>query len=599
MKYFTLALLDVLGISLTFIFCQFCLFGTVQINWIDTVLASTVGFLSLRHLQVYSDIVSSANLVSMLYRITAGTVLANLILSHSVGNGIAVFISAAPLSSMLLIFYRTLGNNRFKNSKIASKKIAVYGAGTAGTMLVAALSKSKIYEVSFFIDDDQRAIGRSLQQIPIVSIDDVQSNILKFGVNEIAIAIPSLSPERKSQIIKDLSRYPIGITTVPPLEDIVLGKKAVQSFSAFTMDDLLGRAAVAPDNDLLGKVVDEEVILVTGSGGSIGGELCLQLAKLKPKKIVLLDISEYGLYQIERKLLNYLNPCEITLQLGNVCDATLLEVLQREHRISVIFHAAAYKHVPLVEKNIIQAVQNNIFGTLNLIQFAEKYHIKRFVLISTDKAVRPTNVMGATKRFCELILQARADFNGANGKTTYSMVRFGNVLGSSGSVVPLFHEQIQSGGPLTLTSREITRYFMSISEAAELVIQSASLANNGDLFVLDMGKPIKIFDLALSMIRLAGKTVRDRNNLLGDIDIEITGLRPGEKLYEELLIGSNVTSTSHHKIMRAKEAFIKWKDIEIVLKDLSDALGENDEANILKILSDNIEGFVRANNELV
>jgi len=590
-KYIILTLLDMLGILFVFMFCQFYIFNTVQIDWGSLLVASAVGVLVFRKLQIYKYIVSEADLTFLFFRMTVGISLINLILVQSIDNGVPVFLSATPMAAMLLIFYRGIANRRFQGSMKARKKIAVYGAGKAGSMLAATLSSSKKHEISFFVDDNESIIGRAVRQIPVTSISALRENISKFDVNQIVIAIPSLSSQEKNSILKKLSRYSLSITMLPPLEDILLGKRDIESFTDVSIDDLLGRDVVAPDNILLGKVVKGQVILVTGAGGSIGGEICKQLAKLQPKKIVLLDTSETGLYQIERELNKSFLSCEIVLQIGSVCDGNLLEVLNRDHPITIIFHAAAYKHVPLVESNIVQAVKNNIFGTLNLVRFAEKFHINRFVLISTDKAVRPTNVMGATKRFCELILQSKAALSDPMDDVVYSMVRFGNVLGSSGSVVPLFREQIDLGGPVTLTSKDITRYFMSISEAAELVIQSASLADNGDLFVLDMGEPIKILELAEAMIRLSGRTIKDSQYPDGDIEIQITGLRPGEKLHEELLIGGDVMPSSHSKIMRAKEAFVEWKDLEVILDKLVAAHEGNDQEAILEIFSSHIEGF--------
>jgi len=590
-KYITLTLLDILGILSVFLFCQFYMFGTVQIDLTIILVASMSGVLVLRQLHIYKYIVSETDLTFLFFRMTIGILLINLILVQSIDNGVPVFLSATPMAAMLLTFYRGIANKRFNRFIRGQEKIAVYGAGAAGSMLAAALSNSKRYDVAFFIDDDELLVGRSLRRIPVTSITDLVENLSKFNVNQIVIAIPSLSRQEKKLILERISRYSVSITTLPPLEDIVLGKRDIESFTDVSIDDLLGRDAVEPDHHLLGKVVKDEVILVTGAGGSIGGEICKQLVKLNPKVIVLLDISEFGLYQIERELSKYSLSCDLVMQIGSVCDNELLEILYQDHPITVIFHAAAYKHVPLMERNIVQAVKNNVFGTLNIVRFAEKFNIARFVLISTDKAVRPTNVMGATKRFCEMILQARAAMAEPMKDPIYSMVRFGNVLGSSGSVVPLFREQIDLGGPITLTSLEITRYFMSISEAAELVIQSASLAKGGDLFVLDMGEPIKILELAKAMIRLSGRTIKDSQNPNGDIEIQITGLRPGEKLYEELLIGDNVIPSSHGKIMQAKEEFLDWEHLEATLNQLLVAQEENDQEAMLKIFSTHIQGF--------
>lgn len=591
MKYIILNLLDLLSILSVFLFCQSFMFGSVQIDLKIALVASVIGALALRRLQVYKYILSESDLTFLFFRMTVGVFIINLILVQGVDNSIPLFLSATPMASMLLIFYRAIANKRFNSSAKKREKIAVYGAGEAGSMLAASLSNSKRYEVSFFIDDDNLLIGRAVRQIPVTSIDALRENLSKFSVDKIVIAMPSLGQQKRKHVLKRLAQYSVSITTLPTLDDIILDKGKLETFTEVSIEDLLGRDTVEPDRFLLGKVVKDEVILVTGAGGSIGGEICKQLVQLSPKKIVLLDTSELGLYQIERELSNYSVCCDLVFQIGNICDGALLKVLYQDHPITVVFHAAAYKHVPLMELNIAQAVKNNVFGTLNLVRFAEKFDTKRFVLVSTDKAVRPTNVMGATKRLCEMILQARAAMSEPEKGPIYSMVRFGNVLGSSGSVVPLFREQIDSGGPITLTSSEITRYFMSISEAAELVIQSASLANSGDLFVLDMGEPVKIMELAKAMVRLSGRTIKDSQHPYGDIEIQITGLRPGEKLYEELLIGDNVTPTSHKKIMRAKEEFLNWDYLEITLNQLSVAQEENDYGVILEILSNHIQGF--------
>ncbi|MFL2840369.1 MAG: polysaccharide biosynthesis protein [Pseudohongiellaceae bacterium] len=597
-KLYILALLDILIILLTSISSQILLFGSVQIHWLWMLFGCVSIFPVLKYLGVYRGIASETDFTTTFYKIIIGSVVANIILVLGAQSGITLVFLSTPLSCILLNFYRGLARISSNSSNEEQKKIAVYGAGAAGVILSSALAKSARYKICCFIDDNELLVGRATQQIPIISIKELQLYITKHEVTEVALAIPSLNQERKSEIIKELSAYSITITTVPPLEDIVLGKKPVESLSAFTIDDLLGRKSVVPDYNLLGKAVNEEVILVTGAGGSIGKELCFQLASLEVSKIVLLEISEHALYETERILLAGLVNCEIVIQIGSVCDENILEHIHHEHKITVIFHAAAYKHVPMMEKNVVQAVKNNIFGTYSLIQFAEKFSIKRFILISTDKAVRPTNVMGATKRFCELLLQARDKLNGADGGTIYSMVRFGNVLGSSGSVVPLFREQIKTGGPVTLTNIEVTRYFMSISEAAELVIQSSSMATGGDVFVLDMGSPIKIFDLAKAMIKLSGFSIKDDENPLGDIEIKITGLRPGEKLYEELLIGDNVTSTAHKKIMRAKESFTDWSTLNIITDNLSKAVENNDVDEILKLFATHVGGFVHDSNKL-
>jgi FlaA1/EpsC-like NDP-sugar epimerase len=586
--------LDAAIVSFAVIFSQILVFGSIQTGILTITLICLGSVFSFFRLGIYSEVSSEADTSITLTKMIMGCSVAHLILIWDITNSDAIIFSSTSLSCILLVCYRALVRGRLKKLDKGAKNIGIYGAGSAGLILSSILSKSSHYNVCFFIDDNESLIGRGSGHVPIISQNNTQSFISKFGVTEIALAIPSLVKERKLEIIKSMMPLGVRVMTVPPLEDIVLGKSPIDELSTLTLSDLLGRKSVLPDDNLLKSAITEkDVVLVTGAGGSIGSELSFQIANLGPKKIILLDVSEHALYEIERKLFCDNNNCEIVVRIGSVCDTQLIELIHVEHEITVIFHAAAYKHVPMVEKNIIQAIKNNVLGTFGLVEFCEKFGIKKFIFISTDKAVRPTNVMGATKRLCEMILQGRNELNSEFNKTVYSMVRFGNVLGSSGSVVPLFSEQIKSGGPLSLTSKEITRYFMSIPEAVELVIQSSSLANGGDVFVLDMGEPVKIFDLAVLMVNLSGLSIKDSENPLGDIEIQITGLRPGEKLYEELLIGDNVKPTTHGKIMRAEEVFISWEEVESVIKNLEALVKNNDVASILDILSDTIEGFNR------
>jgi FlaA1/EpsC-like NDP-sugar epimerase len=382
---------------------------------------------------------------------------------------------------------------------------------------------------------------------------------------------------------------------VPDLFEMVSGKVRVDEIRDIDIEDLLGRDIVPPDPQLMGACIRDSNVLITGAGGSIGSELCRQIIKLKPNQIILFDNSEYGLYMIESELreahcaMETDREIKIVALLGSVRNQVQVENALRKFSVRTVYHAAAYKQVPMVEKNIIEGVQNNIFGTLILAKAAAKFHVENFVFISTDKAVRPANIMGATKRFAEQILQSLA----ANGsKTKFSMVRFGNVLGSSGSVVPLFRKQIAQGGPITVTHSEVTRYFMTVQEAAQLVIQAGSMASGGDVFVLDMHEPVRIVDLARKMIHLMGYIVKDERTPNGDISISYTGLRPGEKLYEELLIGEQVTGTDHPKIMRAEEDFLSWQELENLLLRLERACEALDQVQIREVLSEAIGGFV-------
>ena len=406
--------------------------------------------------------------------------------------------------------------------------------------------------------------------------------------------MPSISRSDTTRILNDLKNHPVKIKVLPSLTEIAEGKVVVSDLKEVNIEDLLHRDIVQPDQNLLIQDINNKSILVTGAGGSIGSEICRQIIKLKPSRLVLFDISEASLYLIEQELREYNSDVKILAMIGNVTRRNRLDYILNNYEIDTIYHAAAYKHVPLVEKNTIAAIRCNIFGTLVLIQAAIHANVESFVFISTDKAVRPTNVMGATKRFAELILQSIAKedlIDGQKRKTRISMVRFGNVLGSSGSVVPLFRRQIKEGGPVTVTNSKVVRYFMTIPEAAQLVIQAGSMGLDGDIFLLDMGKPIQVLDLAKDMIRLSGMTINDDQNPEGDIKISFTGLRPGEKLYEELLIDEKSVATKHDKIMRAEEKGIEWDELEICISKLEQAIIESDLSKIREIFLNTVSGY--------
>lgn len=471
--------------------------------------------------------------------------------------------------------------------------VLIYGAGSAGIQLAQALAHSRdLYPVAF-LDDDARLLDQEVAGLKVYPLSQIEQIIPRFGIKEILLALPSASRVRRHEIISQLERYPVHARVLPTVNDIAKGKVSVSDLREAEIDDLLGRDSVPPDQELLSRNITGKVVFVTGAGGSIGSEMCRQLIRLSPTKLVLLENSEHALYQIDRELrkLDAADGIEIVSKLGSVLNAKLVESLIREHSVQTIYHAAAYKHVPLVESNEIEGVRNNVFGTLTVALAAMKLKVETFVLISTDKAVRPTNVMGSTKRLAELILQALHQKvsmgQAAEGGIVplFCMVRFGNVLGSSGSVIPLFREQIASGGSVTVTHPKVTRYFMSIPEAAQLVIQAGAMADGGDVFVLDMGKPVRILDLARQMVHLSGLEVRDDENPDGDVSIEFSGLRPGEKLYEELLIGNNPIGTQHSKIMRAKEQMIPWVKLESILEQLqTDMDGLNTEAVRSRVL---------------
>lgn len=472
--------------------------------------------------------------------------------------------------------------------------VIIYGAGSSGMQLVVALQNGDQYLPVAFVDDSQHMIGSTVHGIHVYSPNSLYELIENFAVRQILLAIPSATHAERKEILNRLEHLPVHVKTVPDLFDMVSGKVGVDEIRDIDIEDLLGRDIVPPDPELLGACISGLSVMVTGAAGSIGSELCRQIVTINPARLILLDSFEYGLYELENELRETLanreggSAIEIYALLGSVCNRTQMENAIKSFKVDTVYHVAAYKQVPMVEKNIVEGVQNNIFGTVIAAQSAEKYQVKNFVLISTDKAVRPTNFMGATKRFAEQVLQAMAQ---RGSSTRFSMVRFGNVLGSSGSVVPLFRKQISSGGPVTVTHPEVTRYFMTVQEAAQLVIQAGSMAKGGDVFVLDMHEPIRIVDLAKKMVHLMGYDIKDENSYRGDIAIEYTGLRPGEKLYEELLIGESVTGTEHPKIMRAEEDTLPWEMLESLLARLDHACQELDLPEIRSVLIAAVDGF--------
>ncbi|MEE7628110.1 nucleoside-diphosphate sugar epimerase/dehydratase [Methylobacter sp. Wu8] len=493
--------------------------------------------------------------------------------------------------------YLNLGVGR--GAKNHSKKnVVIYGAGNAGVQLASALGYGREFRPVAFIDDDELLHKQKVNGLRIYPLSSLRYLIEKYQVSDVLLAMPSANRARKSEIIRLLEPFAVHVMSMPGLSEIAQGKVTVDALQEVDIADLLGRDAVAPDQSLLHANIAGKVVMVTGAGGSIGSELCRQIILLQPESLILFEISEFALYAIEKELQHLLtkakNDKEIKLipVLGSVVNAKRCEKICKTFKVRTIYHAAAYKHVPMVERNPGEAVWNNIFGTLHAAMAAIKTEVETFVLISTDKAVRPTNTMGATKRFAELILQALS-FNQANNTNTrFTMVRFGNVLGSSGSVVPLFKEQIARGGPVTVTDERIIRYFMTIPEAAQLVIQAGAMGQGGDVFVLDMGEPIRIVDLAKRMIHLSGLEIKDAEHPGGDIEISYTGLRPGEKLYEELLIGDNVSKTGHERIMRAQEQVIPWTELEKMLAVLEQATQDDDFERVRAVLADAVTGFV-------
>ncbi|EPW4406180.1 polysaccharide biosynthesis protein [Vibrio parahaemolyticus] len=477
-----------------------------------------------------------------------------------------------------------------------SKEVLIYGAGSGGRQLAMALRSSGDYRVRAFIDGDSTLCNTMILGLPVIAIEDAMPLINKYDVSQVLLAVPSAKRSRRKVILDELAKLPVEVLTVPDMTDIVSGKAKIDELKDVAIEDLLGRDPVAPQQVLLEANIKDKVVMVTGAGGSIGSELCRQIVEQSPKSIILFELSEFGLYQIDREL-NQLKvekglTCDIVPLLGSVQRQHRLETTMSSFKVQTVYHAAAYKHVPLVEFNVIEGVRNNIYGTYYTACAAIKAGVESFVLISTDKAVRPTNVMGTTKRMAELGLQALADQENAkpNG-TRFCMVRFGNVLGSSGSVIPVFKKQIASGGPVTVTHPEITRFFMTIPEAAQLVIQAGAMGKGGDVFVLDMGESVKITDLACNLIQLSGLEVKSEANPHGDIEIQFSGLRPGEKLYEELLIGDNVKQTAHERIMTAHEVHLPLEEYDLLLNELDFACHSMDHENIRSLLLNAPTGF--------
>jgi FlaA1/EpsC-like NDP-sugar epimerase len=505
----------------------------------------------------------------------------------------------------------------------------IYGAGDAGRQLASAMANSPEICIVGFLDDDEHLHGNLLNDLPVYNPVDLAEVISDVPVTDVLLALPSISRDRRNKILKNLKLYKLAVRTLPGLSDFATGKLRLSDVRELDIDDLLGREPVKPNDLLLNQNTHGKTVLVTGAGGSIGSELCRQIIKSKPKQLLLVDMCEFALYQIHQELQATLlrdDPrwgnslitetvnresnlrsdepqgpfIQVFPLLASVYDSERMQRIMETWRPETVYHAAAYKHVPIVEHNLAEGVRNNIWGTRVCAEAAMRNNVRNFVLISTDKAVRPTNVMGATKRVAEMVLQGLSGVdpsvliqtgNASSSRTIFSMVRFGNVLGSSGSVVPTFREQVKNGGPITLTHVDITRYFMTIPEAAQLVIQAGAMGQGGDVFVLDMGQPVKIIDLARRVVELSGLTLRDAMHPDGDIELTVTGLRPGEKLYEELLIGDNAEPTEHPCILKAHEQHLDWLQLEQKLNALSLAMSGNDILSIRTILQQTVNGY--------
>ncbi|WP_262863544.1 polysaccharide biosynthesis protein [Pseudomonas aeruginosa] len=503
-------------------------------------------------------------------------------------------------------WYSAVQSVPFLNRQDGLPRVAIYGAGAAGNQLVAALRLGRAMRPVAFIDDDKQIANRVIAGLRVYTAKHIRQMIDETGAQEVLLAIPSATRARRREILESLEPFPLHVRSMPGFMDLASGRVKVDDLQEVDIADLLGRDGVAPRKELLERCIRGQVVMVTGAGGSIGSELCRQIMSCSPSVLILFEHSEYNLYSIHQELERRIKRESLSVNLlpilGSVRNPERLVDVMRTWKVNTVYHAAAYKHVPIVEHNIAEGVLNNVIGTLHAVQAAVQVGVQNFVLISTDKAVRPTNVMGSTKRLAEMVLQAlsnesapvlfgdRKDVHHVN-KTRFTMVRFGNVLGSSGSVIPLFREQIKRGGPVTVTHPSITRYFMTIPEAAQLVIQAGSMGQGGDVFVLDMGPPVKILELAEKMIHLSGLSVRSERSPHGDIAIEFSGLRPGEKLYEELLIGDNVNPTDHPMIMRANEEHLSWEAFKVVLEQLLVAVEKDDYSRVRQLLRETVSGY--------
>ena len=472
-------------------------------------------------------------------------------------------------------------------------QVAIFGAGAAGIGLHSALIHGREQSVVAFIDDDPKMQGRKIRNVPVYSSENISNVFAKHDIKALLLALPGASRARRLKLVQQATAHGVRVLTVPTLAELDDGTASVGQLRPVKVDDLLGRTPVIANEELMHRHIAGKSVLVTGAGGSIGSELCRKIVQAGPTRLVLLEQCEHNLYVIEKEIRHIISKhaSEMLLEtsLGSANDRVLVDRLLVAQRIETIYHAAAYKHVPMVEKHETAGVETNVFGTLTMAQAALRAGVKAFIFVSTDKAVRPTSVMGASKRLAEIILQSMNEIS--KGRTIFSMVRFGNVLGSSGSVIPLFQEQLERGGPVTVTHAEMVRYFMTIPEAASLVIQAGAMAKGGEVFVLDMGEPVKIIDLAMNMIRLAGRTFRDKDHPAGEIEIQITGTRPGEKLYEELLISSDSTTTEHASIGLSREPFESWNLLEAKLDRLQTAVDQRDDGVVRKLLGDLVGGY--------
>ena len=561
------------------------------------ILALVVGVASLRTAGFYRSVIRfmGLELIVEAFKCVTLTALAMLIWTGFFENWLLGLRQTAAFWLLAIVYVvgSRMGARLFLQSRhMAGDRVVIYGAGDAGAHLATEIASRGEFALIGFVDDNPALQGAVIKGLSVHAPSSLKALIEEFGVSRVLLALPSISRRRRQRIINHLEQLSVHVQTMPDFSDLISGNARVDDIREVDIADLLGRDTVPPVPDLLGACITDRSVMVTGAGGSIGSELCLQILRLAPKRLILLESSEAALYTLDQKLhetakresLNF----EIVPLIGSVHHQNRVAEVLKAYRVQSVYHAAAYKHVPLVEQNMLEGVHNNVFGTLHTAEASIAAGAESFVLVSTDKAVKPTNVMGATKRFSELVLQG---LNQRGSRTRLSMVRFGNVLASSGSVVPLFRDQIRNGGPVTVTHPEMYRYFMTIPEAASLVLQAGSMAEGGDVFVLDMGEPVRIGDLAEKMIHLMGLTVRRKDNPDGDIEIAYTGLRPAEKLFEELLIGDRVMGTVHPRIMRAQEEFLPWSRLKPMLDELWEACQQLNCEKARAILLDGVAGY--------
>ncbi len=565
--------------------------------------APVVGVLCLLPFRFYREVIRYVG-ANAVYRCSMGVTLTTLVLlsasflrSDSPSISRLAFFPFWMGSILGLVGVRLIGRFLFREFMLggnseSQKHVLIYGAGQAGVGLASMLAEDNSVAIECFIDDDRRLTGRDVRGVEVFHPDQLDELVERRSVDTVMLALPSASRQRRREVIDILRGRGIEILTVPDLQELDSGQAKFTDLRPIDIQDLLGRESVTPQQPLLVAKIRGRVVMVTGAGGSIGTELCRQIIELGPARLILIDNCEFNLFRIDAKLAES-NPLGVAVVpiLGTVCDGLLMQETMERYDVQTVYHAAAYKHVPIVERNPVVGVQNNVIGTLRLAEAAVRSGVQDFVAISTDKAVRPTGVMGASKRLAELILQGLQNQSSEREKTRFCMVRFGNVLGSSGSAVPKFSEQIRTGGPLTVTHPEVTRYFMTVHEAANLVIQAGALTKGGDVFVLDMGEPVKILDLATRMIDLAGVSVRSEAMPGGQIEIVFTGLQPGEKLYEELLIDGDLEGTTHPKILRSAEAYIPWQDLGKILQRLEAAIDRRDTPTVVQILQETVSGY--------